>query len=213
MYVIQNHIVIFMSNLAKQDIVEVRYKILNSFYAKIDRIKNITDIYIYNNIDEMNRIKNDLLDNINQKYKVYFETSVKNNKFIAQDLSFNPIYRTEYNGFVYLTDEHNDPYTLNIYCNPLRVKAGGYDKVDIIVEVLDVLGNPVVNKEVGLDSNLKESENIQGLLIWDSYNTDINGVIHMLYRSAKNKCEDVITIRVINDDLKSITKTITIINE
>ena len=201
-YNIVNHLVIFNNFLKPGDKISVYYKILNSFYTKIDRINNTTDIYLYTNYQDMQTLSADKP----KKYKVYFETSTRNNKFIANDLSLNPIYRTDYKGFIYLTDEHNEPYSINIYCNPCRLKAGGYDKVDISIEVLDILGNPVISKDVAVDCNC-------GILNCESYITDMNGVIHLVYESSYYKAEDILTARVLTDDGSLLEKSITIINE
>lgn len=148
--------------------------------------------------------------NLRHKYKVYFETNKVNNKFIAKNLSLNPVYRTDYKGFIYLTDEHNEPYKINIYCNPLYIKAGGYDKIDIAIECLDIFDNPVIGKEVHIDCNA-------GILNFDNTDavqtTDINGVIHVLYESAVNKCVDTITARTETTDNKIISNSVKIVNE
>ena len=141
-----------------------------------------------------------------KKYKVYFETSTRNNKFTAKELSLNPIYRTDYKGFIYLTDEHNEPYKMNIYCNPLRLKAGGYDKVDVAIEVLDIMDNPIISKDVAVDCEY-------GILTCEDYTTDMNGVIHLVYESAYSKCTDKLTARVLTDDGSVIEQSISIINE
>lgn len=141
-----------------------------------------------------------------KKYKVYFETSTRNNKFTAKELSLNPIYRTDYKGFIYLTDEHNDPYKVNIYCNPLRLRAGGYDKVDVAIEVLDIMDNPIISKDVAIDCKY-------GILTCEDYVTDMNGVVHLVYESAYNKCTDTLTARVLTDDGSVIEQSISIINE
>ena len=201
-YNVVNHLIIFNNFLKPSDKISVYYKILNSFYTKIDRINNTTDIYLYTNYQDMQTLSVDKP----KKYKVYFETSIRNNKFIANDLSLNPIYRTDYKGFIYLTDEHNEPYSINIYCNPCRLKAGGYDKVDISIEVLDILGNPVISKDVAVDCNC-------GILNCESYITDMNGVIHLVYESSYYKAEDILTARVLTDDGSLLEKSITIINE
>lgn len=201
-YNIVNHLIIFNSFLKSGDKISIYYKILNSFYTKIDRENNTTDIYLYTNYQDMQTLS----VNEPRKYKVYFETSTRNNKFIANDLSLNPIYRTDYKGFIYLTDEHNEPYSINIYCNPCRLKAGGYDKVDIAIEVLDILGNPIISKDVAVDCNY-------GILNCESYITDMNGVIHLIYESSYYKSEDILTAKVLTDDGSILEKSITIINE
>ena len=193
---VTNHLVIFNDFIPEGHEIKISYCILYSFIAKIDRINNTTTIYLHTGegID------------MPTKCKVYFETGTKNNKFIANDLSLNPIYRTDYKGFIYLTDEHNEPYTLNIYANPLRIKAGGYDKLDISIEVLDIQGNPIISKDVAVDCDY-------GILNCESYVTDMNGVIHIVYESAYKACTDTLTAKVLKDDGSLIKQSISIINE
>lgn len=150
------------------------------------------------------------MNTLKHKYKVYFETNKTNNKFIATNLSLNPVYRTDYKGFIYLTDEHNEPYTINIYRNPKYIKAGGYDKIDISIECLDYEGNPVISKDIDIDCEA-------GILNFDNTNskhlTDINGVIHVLYESAVEPCTDIIKARTVTNDGKVIEASVDIINE
>lgn len=195
-FTIINHLVIFNDFVPKGHEIKISYCILYSFIAKIDRVNNTTTIYLHTGegID------------MPTKCKVYFETGTKNNKFIANDLSLNPIYRTDYKGFIYLTDEHNEPYAINIYANPLRIKAGGYDKLDISIEVLDIQGNPIISKDVAVDCNY-------GILNCESYVTDMNGVIHIVYESAYKACTDTLTAKVLKDDNSLVKQSISIINE
>ena len=150
------------------------------------------------------------IENRIHKYKVYFETNKRNNKFIARNLSMNPVYRTDYKGFIYLTDDHNEPYKINIYCNPRYIKAGGYDKIDISVECLDYEDNPVISKDIHIDC-------LNGILNFDDdktkHLTDINGVVHVLYESSVLPCEDTFTARTETSDGKVIENSVKIINE
>jgi hypothetical protein len=196
LYKIVNHLIIFNDFIGIGHTVKIEYCILRSFIAVVDRPNNTTTIYLHPGKDIQ----------VPEKCKVYFETSTRNNKFIAQELSLNPIYRTDYKGFIYLTDEHNEPYEVKIYCNPLRLKAGGYDKIDVVIEVLDIKNNPVIAKDVAVDCEY-------GILNCESYETDINGVIHLVYESAYLKCTDKLTARVLTDDGTVIEQSITIINE
>ena len=143
---------------------------------------------------------------VTKKFKVFFETGKHNNKFRAEDLSLNPIYRTDYKGFIYLTDEHNEPYSIKMYCNPRIIKCGGYDKVDVSVEVLDMMGNPVIHKPVAIDCS-------NGILYKDSDETDMNGVIHFVYESSVGPSVDTVTARIILDDGSLLEESITITNE
>lgn len=206
-YTIQNHLLIFNDFLNVGDVVWVEYRIKHSFYAVVDRIADTTTLYIYTDKDTCK------IDNgtavpveLRRKYKVYFETGKHNNKFIAEDLSLNPIYRTEYKGFIYLTDEHNDAYRLKMYCNPSRIKAGGYDKVDVQVEVLDIENNPVISKKVAVSCNY-------GIINCDNYMTDMNGVVHFIYESSVLPSVDEVKAKVVTDNGVIIEDFISIINE
>lgn len=196
LYNVVNHLVIFNDFITAGHVLIAEFCILYSFIPIIDRNENTTVIWLYTGEEK----------EIPKKVKVYFETNTRNNKFIANDLSLNPIYRTEYNGFIYLTDDHNEPYKINIYCNPLRLKAGGFDSVDIAVEVLDIKDNPIIAKPVAIDCQC-------GILTSDSYITDMNGVVHVVYESAYLKCTDKITVRVLKDNDTAIEQSIEIINE
>lgn len=195
-YKVVNHLVIFNDFIKAGHKITVEYCILYSFIAVVDRVEGTTVIHLHTGegID------------MPEKAKVFFETSTKNNKFVAKDLSLNPIYRTDYKGFIYLTDEHNEPYSIKIYCNPLRLKAGGYDKVDISIEVLDIEGNPIIAKDVAVDCNY-------GILNCEDYVTDMNGVIHLVYESAYLSCKDKLSARVLKDDGSVVESSIIIINE
>ena len=195
-YKVINHLLIFNDFIEIGHTIKLSYSILYSFITLIDRVNNTTKIYLYTGQGIV----------MPEKVKVYFETGLKNNKFAAKELSLNPIYRTDYKGFIYLTDEHNEPYCINIYCNPMTLKAGGFDKVDISIEVLDIQKNPVIAKDVAVDCSF-------GILNCDSYVTDMNGVIHIVYESAYMKCTDKITARTLKDDNSAIEQNIIIINE
>jgi hypothetical protein len=165
------------------------------FAGRIDRTITVEE--------QMNKLKH--------KYKVYFETNKTNNKFIASDLSLNPIYRTDYKGFIYITDEHNEPYKINIYRNPKYIKSGGYDKMDVSIECLDYNGNPVISKNIDIDC-------VYGTIIYDNeeeseHLTDMNGVVHIIYESALSHCIDYLTARTVNSDNETIASSVEIINE
>ena len=150
------------------------------------------------------------MENLKHRYKVYFETSKNSNKFIAERLSLNPVYRTDYKGFIYLTDEHNEPYKINIYRNPKYIKFGGYDKIDVAIECLDYQGNPVISKDIDIDCQY-------GILNFDDnkakHLTDMNGVIHVLYESATVKCTDILTARTLTSNGELIQASVEIVNE
>lgn len=196
LYNIVNHLVIFNDFISAAHTILVEYCILYSFIPVIDRKAGTTTIYLHTG-EEIP---------MPEKVRVFFETSTRNNKFIANELSLNPIYRTDYSGFIYLTDDHNEPYKVNIYCNPLMLKAGGFDSVDISVEVLDTKGNPVIVKDVAIDCKY-------GILTSDSYVTDMNGVVHVLYESSYTKCTDIFKATVLKDDGTPVEQSIEIINE
>lgn len=206
-YTVKNHLLIFNDSLNVGDVVWVEYRVKHSFYAIIDRVADTTTLYIYTDKDTCKTNNGPAIpEELRRKYKVYFETGKRNNKFIAEELSINPIYRTDYKGFIYLTDEHNEPYRLKMYCNPRRIKAGGYDKVDVQIEVLDIQDNPIIAKKVVVDCNY-------GIITCDNYVTDMNGVIHFVYESSVLPSIDDVKAQVVTESGVVIEDSITIINE
>lgn len=196
LYDVVNHLVIFKDFITASHTVTVEYCILYSFIPVIDRKKDTTVLYFHTGVG---------ID-MPVKAKVYFETNKRNNKFVANELSLNPIYRTDYEGFIYLTDDHNEPYEIRIFCNPRRLKAGGFDSVDISIEVVDVMNNPVISKDVAVDCG-------HGILNADTYTTDMNGVVHIVYESSYTKCTDTFKASVLKDNGTAIEQSIEIINE
>lgn len=194
-YTLQNHLVIF-KDFIKAEEMTAEYSIIRSFIAEIDRKAGTTAIKIYTGTDIP----------MPDKLKVFFETNERNNKFAASDLSLNPIYRSDYKGFIYLTEDSNDFYHIRIHCNPRRIYAGGQDTVDVSVECTDVLGNPVIAREVGLSCS-------NGVLLCEDYKTDMNGVIHAVYRSPALPGRDSIIARAQKDDLSPLQAVVTIISE
>jgi hypothetical protein len=203
----------FKNFLNIDDVITVTYNVKNSFYTEIDRKNNTTTIYIYTD-KNTNSLQDEYEEVIDEetviihkrKFKVMFETNKHTNKFVAKKLSLNPVYRTDYSGFIYLTEEHNIPYKIKIWCNPRRIKAGGNDTVDIQIEVLDIINNPVIAKEVKIDCN-------NGTIESDNYETDMNGVVHIVYKSSYLKGTDIITAKVLLDDeLTNLQESIEIIN-
>lgn len=194
-YTIVNHLVMFKEYLKIDDTVTVSYNKVKSFYVEIDREKNKTVITVYTNILLNTLPDTYVMDDItyHKKFKVMFETNKNNNKLKAKELSLNPIYRTDYNGFIYLTEKQNENHSMKIWCNPQRVKAGGADSVDIQIEVLDIITNPIIGRIVSLDCN-------NGTIKCDSLETDMNGIVHAVYYSSFLNGTDTITAKILNDD-------------
>lgn len=186
-YEIVNHLIFFKDNLNKNDVVSVSYNVLNSFYTEIDREHNTTTIIPYENKEEWGKA--------DKKFKVMFETSLTNNKY-KTNLSMNPIYRTEYEGFIYATYEHNEPYKIRIFCTTKRLKHGGQENTDINIEVVDMLDNPIINKEVDIDC-------LYGTIDCRKFTTDDNGVVHLVYTSCYNTCTDIFTVKVLNEETQT----------
>lgn len=154
----------------------------------------------------INEIKRTEFTETEKKYKIFFETNKVNNKFAANDLSLNPIYRTEYKGFIYLTDEHNNANSINIYCNPTRLVKGGFDRVDISIEVLDEFKNPVIGIPINANCSV-------GILTADSNKTDMNGVIHYVYESANAEATDTVSFFLVKEDGTKLENSIVITSE
>lgn len=212
-YSIVNHLLMFKNFLNIEDVVTINYNIKNSFMVSINRKLDTTNILVYTDKDtfKLPDEYDEVIDKTTvikhkKKFKVMFETNKQNNKFVAKGISLNPVYRTDYSGFIYLTEEHNIPHKITIWCNPRRVKAGGADSVDIQIEVLDIIGNPIIAKEVKVDCS-------NGTIICENYETDMNGVVHLVYQSSHLPGVDIVKAKVLlDDDLTNIQNEIEIIS-
>lgn len=190
---------------------ENRMDIITDTYSWYTKYDIPTDFGMFSMIQRkpqyiINNIERTEFTETQKKYKVFFETNKVNNKFAADDLSLNPIYRTDYKGFIYLTDEHNRPDSINIYCNPTTLVKGGFDRVDISIEVLDEFKNPIIGIRVFADCS-------KGILKADSDKTDINGVVHYVYESASVEGSDIVSFSVMKEDGTELKNSVTIKSE
>lgn len=159
---------------SKSDVVEVTYRVNNSFVANYNYYANTCEITVHTET-EIDRAK------------VKYETNLNDNRLEIKNISLNPIYNTDSKGFIYLAYEDNVIDKINIYANPLSVLANGIDSTQIYYQVVDNIGNPVQGVE------LSSYCNYGSLLIEDNI-TDENGVVTARYISSNEPQNDTVTV-------------------
>ncbi|UDN59832.1 Ig-like domain-containing protein [Clostridioides sp. ES-S-0010-02] len=189
-YTIENNVIVFEKEVPKGKIINVRYKIKNSFIALYDYEKDEVEIKLHK-----------FEEKYPNKVKVYFETHKTSSLKELKHISLNPIYNTLYNGYIYISDYTLEPYFLRIYLETNFVFANGKDDISILISVTDVYNNPVEGAFVNIESALGTIEKLND-------RTDINGIIPCIYTSWTGDCIDVIKA-IANENAKD---EITIVN-
>ncbi|UDN60644.1 Ig-like domain-containing protein [Clostridioides sp. ES-W-0016-02] len=189
-YTIENNVIVFEKEVPKGKIINVRYKIKNSFIALYDYEKDEVEIKLHK-----------FEEKYPNKVKVYFETHKTSSLKELKHISLNPIYNTLYNGYIYISDYTLEPYFLRIYSETNFVFANGKDDISILISVTDMYNNPVEGAFVNIESALGTIEKLND-------RTDINGIIPCIYTSWTGDCIDVIKA-IANENAKD---EITIVN-
>lgn len=179
-YTIENNVIVFEKEVPKGKIINVRYKIKNSFIALYDYEKDEVEIKLHK-----------FEEKYPNKVKVYFETHKTSSLKELKHISLNPIYNTLYNGYIYISDYTLEPYFLKIYSETNFVFANGKDDISILISVTDMYNNPIEGAFVNIESALGTIEKLND-------RTDINGIIPCIYTSWTGDCID--TIKAISNE-------------
>lgn len=188
-YNLYNNILEFNSLIIEGVSVFVSYMLKNSFCVNYD-------IYNKKITIETNT------DSPIEKGRIMYETSVADRKKTADNLSLNPIYNLESNGFIYISYDSFDLKDFNIYINPKTLKADGKDNCSVYIFAKDVYNNPAPSCSFTMSCKY-------GKLSENTAVTDMNGVICIRYTSSSTSCTDSISVTAANGS----TKTVDIINE
>jgi hypothetical protein len=160
--------------------------IINSFIALLDIENKTTTIKAH---------ANSLIENA----RVMFETNERDNRKSVRHLSMNPIYNTDYKGFIYVSYDIFEPKTITIHANPVAVKADGKDGVTVNIILTDALGNPTPGEELTI-------ETIIGTIDCKDFMTDANGVVTLRYTASHSTGVDEIKVKCKGHDLASSIK-------
>lgn len=160
-FTVKNNVIIFDNYLNEGDVLNIKYKVKNSFTVNYD-FDNDRVLLNFNSDENVGVAK------------VSYETNVDDNLLVLNHLSFNPIHNTDYSGFVYLTNDMEEPKYVKIHISVKSLFRNVKDRVRVYVQVLDKYYNPVENERVALTCS-------KGSLLVDNNMTDINGVVAATY--------------------------------
>ena len=171
--------------------IRLTYRLRNSFVALISEKLNQTLIKIHTDkpLDS-----NETLD----KAYVSFETNIVSNKRVLSHLSFNPLYNTQYEGFVYLSNDVEPVKSLKVLANPTVFKPRQVDHTTIYVQALDRYGNPVPGELIQVSETVGTIESVQHV-------TDQNGVAVFRYHSPKGLGYEVLTFETASKVQEKLT--------
>lgn len=186
-YNVIDNVVVFDDYVKKGTIIKVTYKLLNSFVANYDFMKDSYTIDFHKNSTE------DV-----HKIKLFYETNKLSACRQLNNISLNPIYNSRYYGYIYICDYQDPPQTVKIYPASNYIYANGLDTMNLLVQVLDKNKNPVENVKVSIAA-------AKGSITAKNEKTDINGVIHCIYTATNDDYIDTIKA-VVTDDVKDETK-------
>lgn len=109
---------------------------------------------------------------------IYYEGENTVPYYYASEISLNPLYNNNHNGFIYLCDRKYNPVRMNIHATPSTIPADGYSFSRIIAELLDEYGNPVPKCSVSITG--------PNIISDDTVETDQGGMCSFLIRASDN---------------------------
>ena len=174
-YKIETNIVIFDEEIPKGDIISVTYRVKNSFAVNYD-YENDKVIISLHGEDFYHKIK---------KVRVFYETSKDSRLRELKHIALNPIHNPSYGGYIYISDEVQEPFECSIVISDSMIYANGLDTTNVLVLVKDMYGNPIENINVRAISGL-------GKLDKKDKTTDVNGIARFVYTSHTGDCIDKI---------------------
>lgn len=184
-----SNVIEFKEYVKEKTIVDVKYKLRNSFIVTYD-IPNNEAILLVNT------------DSPITNARVQYETNLMDNKKALSNISLNPIYNIDNKGFIFISYEDFAAVTLKVYSNPGELIANGKDCTTIFAKLEDAYGNPVSGEKLII-------ENYLGTVEVDDYITDYNGVVSMLYTSTITPTIDTIIVSTssgLKDSVKIINR-------
>lgn len=179
----------YCNNLLIKDKIEVSYRIKNSFIANYDIENNKVKI-------ELNSEKPIT------KAIICYETEDKTNKIPINHLSLNPIYNSDFSGFIYIDDKFYSAKKIEIINNNKYLVGNTKEKCRMYCKITDKNGNAVSDEEVEIYARY-------GKIICDDNKSDINGVVGFTYISCNvsnnRTIKDYISASIIDGNYRDST--------
>lgn len=159
----------FMDRLHQVDTIEVKYKLLYSYYLDMNAVvedgfvtRDAARIQLHSNYDR-EKMKD---------MEIIYESAKETPFYRATEVVFNPILNHNHTGFLYITEEEKqDVKDLAVTLSEKTLSNSGLEKVVLTTKAIDRYGNPCPNKLVKISRD--------GILISESKVTNDAGEVYL----------------------------------
>ncbi|MCY9186612.1 PA14 domain-containing protein [Bacillus halotolerans] len=148
----------FMEQLSQSDEIEVKYKLLYSYYIDMN-----------SDLEKNGFVKSDkALIQLHSNYdpdkmkdlEIIYESALDTPFYRANEVTFNPLLNHNHSGFLYITEEeHQEVKEMKVTLSEDTLSNTGKEKVLLTVRVTDIYNNPCPNKDVKI---LRDNVLIEG---------------------------------------------------
>ncbi|MBR2245608.1 MAG: hypothetical protein IJ880_01055 [Bacilli bacterium] len=178
----------FASSYSKEDKIEIRYRLKNSFY--IDMNANVLKDEARVQVHNPENIKGATI-----KYEGHFTSPFYRESGVLS----NPILNHNHKGFLYLTNKLDiEPKNVKINVSPNTISVQGQDKVNVTAQVFDRHHNPVQNKEVKiLRDEIQIASGITNAA-GEFYYQDVPLINEELYSVYRVECDEIENSALLN---------------
>ena len=169
-----DNIIQFNEVIQKDYLVNVKYKIKNSYCVNYDYENDKAIIHF-------NKGNNTKIE----KIKIFYETNKESSTRKLENINLNPIYNTIYNGYIYICDYSLSASSISLHPSTTFLYANGKDEANILILIKDKHNNPVENVKANIVC-------ANGKIVKLKETTDENGIIPCIYTSTDFDCIDTI---------------------
>jgi PA14 domain len=191
----------FMEKLHQADSIEVKYKLLYSYY--LDMNNDIEDGFVANDV-ALIKLHSNYDSSKMKNMQIIYEAAKETPFYRATEVVFNPILNHNHTGFLYITEEEEqDVKDLLVSLSEKTLSNSGLEKVVLTAKVIDKYGNPCPNKLVKI---LRD-----GILISEDKITNDAGEVYLydtprppsgLISTYQVQCEGILKEALLNYYIK-----------
>lgn len=177
-----NNCVKFGNDFNENDIIKIKYTVNNSFITKYDY--NLRKIEIIADRNLINPVIN-------------YESNNNTNRYIPEYVSLNPVYNTNFDGFIYIDNKKYNVDKIKINCTTTTAFYNVNDRITFYVQLLDINNNPVPNKEISVYIDNNDSNDFGTIEYYKNNISDNNGIVPVTYYPNGDFINDsIVTINI-----------------
>jgi hypothetical protein len=187
----------FMEEKQPDDLIEVRYKLLYSYY--LDMNADVVDGFVNRDVAKI-KLHSNYDRSKMTNMEIIYEAAKDTPFYRATEVVFNPILNHNHTGFLYITEQtEQDVKDVMVYLSDKTLSNSGLEKVLLTVRVVDKYDNPCPNKLVKIYRD--------GILVGEDYVTNEAGEVYLydqpiptdeLVSVYEVHCEDIMKEALLN---------------